>query len=107
LHGYADSIVKNTMIGGADHDLKQKVYDKLVQAGFNVELLDESDRLSGSDPDNIVNKTTRGMGVQLEISTAQRNAFFGINTRAERKNTQTEEFYRYTQALKEVFRLIE
>ena len=103
LHGYADSLKKHTLIGGADHNVKLQVYNKLIAAGFSAELLDESDRLSGSDPANIVNKTKRGMGVQLELSTLQRNSFFGINTRADRQNTQTEEFYRYTQALKDVF----
>lgn len=106
LHGYADSTKKHTLIGGADHDIKLQVYNKLIASGFSSELLDESDRLSGSDPANIVNKTKRGMGVQLEISTAQRNAFFGINTRDDRKNTQTDEFYRYTQAIKNIFSLL-
>ncbi|MFA1509975.1 poly-gamma-glutamate hydrolase family protein [Priestia aryabhattai] len=103
LHGYADTTRKHTLIGGADHDVKLQVYNKLIATGFSAELLDENDRISGSDPNNIVNKTKRRMGVQLEISTLQRNSFFGINTRADRKNTQTEEFYRYTQVLKDVF----
>ena len=101
LHGYADT-VKHTKVGGADHDLKQEVYDKLIEAGFSAEILPEGTSLAGSDSDNIVNKDRRGMGVQLEISTPQRNAFFGINTRADRKNTQTAEFYAYTQVLKDI-----
>ncbi|MFK7678717.1 poly-gamma-glutamate hydrolase family protein [Bacillus sp. Wb] len=103
LHGYAHSIKKHTLIGGADHNVKLQVYNKLIAAGFSAELLDEADRLSGSDPENIVNKTKRWMGVQLELSTAQRNAFFSKNTLADRKNTQTAEFYKYTQVLKDVF----
>ncbi|MMZ63662.1 hypothetical protein D1872_259320 [compost metagenome] len=106
LHGYADSLKKHTLIGGADHNVKLQVYNKLIAAGFSAELLDEDNPLSGSDPNNIVNKDKRKMGVQLELSTLQRNAFFGINTRADRKNTQTEEFYRYTQALKDVFGIL-
>ncbi|MGG0308338.1 poly-gamma-glutamate hydrolase family protein [Priestia megaterium] len=103
LHGYADSIKKHTLIGGADHNVKLQVYNKLIAAGFSAELLDESNPLSGSDPDNIVNKDKRKMGVQLEISTAQRNAFFTVNTREGRKTSQTAEFYNYTKVLKDVF----
>jgi len=103
LHGYADSLKKHTLIGGADHNVKLQVYNKLIAAGFSAELLDEADRLSGSDPDNIVNKDKRGMGVQLELSTAQRNAFFTINTREGRQTSQTAEFYKYTKVLKDVF----
>jgi phage replication-related protein YjqB (UPF0714/DUF867 family) len=105
-HGYADSTNKHTKIGGADHDMKQQVYTKLLEAGFSAEILPEDDPIAGADPDNIVNKTTRGMGLQLEISTAQRGAFFGTNTRAGRKNTQTDEFYRYTQVVKDIIALV-
>ncbi|MFE7821392.1 poly-gamma-glutamate hydrolase family protein [Priestia megaterium] len=100
IHGYADSINKNTKIGGADKELKQKVYESLIAHGFSAEILEEGTALAGSDEENICNKTTRGMGVQLEISTAQRNVFFGKNTAADRQNTQTQEFYNYTQAIK-------
>lgn len=103
IHGYADSINKNTKIGGADKELKQQVYQSLIAHGFSAEILEEGTALAGSDEDNIANKTSREMGVQLEISTAQRNVFFEKNTAADRQKTQTQEFYNYTQAVKNVF----
>lgn len=102
LHGYSDTVNKHTLIGGADHDIKQQAYQALVAAGFSAEILPEEDRLSGSDPENICNKTTREKGLQLELSTAQRGAFFTVNTSSGRKNSQTDEFYRYTAVLKDV-----
>jgi phage replication-related protein YjqB (UPF0714/DUF867 family) len=99
FHGYGDSTNKNTKIGGADRLLREQMAFALVRAGFSCEILPDEDPISGTQADNIVNKNRRGMGVQLELSTAQRNAFFGTNTSAERRNTQTAEFYNYMDAV--------
>ncbi|MED3982261.1 poly-gamma-glutamate hydrolase family protein [Priestia megaterium] len=102
FHGFTDSVNKHTQIGGKDLELRQKIYESLIANGFSAEILQEPNRLMGGEPSNITNKTRTGRGVQLEISTAQRNAFFGTNTRAGRQKTQTEEFYRYINAIKSV-----
>ncbi|MCK1999776.1 poly-gamma-glutamate hydrolase family protein [[Brevibacterium] frigoritolerans] len=102
FHGYADT-VKHTLIGGRDVDAKQAAYNALTAAGFSCEVLAFGATIGGSDPDNICNKGTRGMGLQLEISTAQRSAFFGTNTRAQRKNTTLQEFHDYVAAVVSVY----
>jgi phage replication-related protein YjqB (UPF0714/DUF867 family) len=45
------------------------------------------------------------MGVQIEISKAQREAFFATNTRNERKNSKTQEFFEYISAIRSAFPL--
>ncbi|GGF22201.1 UPF0714 protein YjqB [Halobacillus andaensis] len=98
-HGYEEAKLKHTLVGGADRAGRQKVYEALTAAGFSAEMLSDKSPMAGIDPRNIVNQNKRGMGVQLEISKAQREAFFGNNTRMELGYTQTDEFYRYVEAV--------
>ncbi|WP_082232701.1 poly-gamma-glutamate hydrolase family protein [Halobacillus massiliensis] len=98
-HGYEENYKKMTLVGGRDFSLREKVYEALISAGFQAEIMPDSSPLAGIHPDNIVNKNKRGMGVQLEISTVQRNAFFEKNTRIGRQHTQTEEFQKYVRAV--------
>jgi phage replication-related protein YjqB (UPF0714/DUF867 family) len=98
-HGYYDSTNKNTKVGGLDLQLKHMIYDNLLSAGFNAEIEPDDSPITGLNPDNIVNGNRRGLGVQLELSTAQRNAFFDTNTRAERRNTTNAEFHSYVEAV--------
>lgn len=88
-----------TYLGGLDFNLRDQIGQCLKDAGFTVQLATEE--LNGNDPTNICNRTSRGMGVQLEISTTQRAAFFlnGDMTRANRKNT-TATFTSYVNAVK-------
>lgn len=102
FHGYADT-VKHTLIGGRDTAAKQRCYDHLTAAGFSCEIVPVGGYLAGTDPENICNKGTTGMGLQLELSTAQRNAFFGTNTRAERRNTTLPEFHNYVDAITNIY----
>lgn len=103
FHGYSDTLNKHTLIGGLDTNKKQSCYDALTAAGFSCEIVPVGGYLAGSDPNNICNKGTRGMGLQLELSTAQRYAFFGTNTRAERRNTTLPEFHRYVAAITSIY----
>jgi phage replication-related protein YjqB (UPF0714/DUF867 family) len=102
FHGYADT-VKHTLIGGRDTNAKQYVQKALTAAGFSSEIVPSGGYLAGSDTENICNKGSRGMGLQLELSTAQRNAFFGTNTRAGRRNTTLPEFHKYVAAIVSVY----
>jgi len=97
-HGYSDT-VKNTKCGGMDLELKHMIYDNLLSAGFSAEIEPDESPITGQDPDNLVNANKRGLGVQLELSTAQRNAFFGTNTRVGRRNTVNAEFNSYVKAV--------
>ena len=101
VHGYADSIL-NTIVGGRDTELRDKIVRELQAAGFNAEIA--TDRFTGTDPDNIINRTAKGAGVQLELSTAQRKAFFegGDWSRANRGNT-TEAFDLYVAAVAKAY----
>ncbi|MGF9741578.1 poly-gamma-glutamate hydrolase family protein [Priestia megaterium] len=93
-HGYSDT-VKNTKVGGLDFALKKRIQNKLIAGGFTAEIEPDDSSITGQEPDNIVNRNLRGKGVQLEISTPQRNAFFGTNTRSQRMATITQEFKNY------------
>lgn len=99
-HGYSDSAVKNTKIGGLDEQLRNFVGEEFTAAGIPWEQEPTGSDIAGAEPGNIVNETTRGMGVQLEISTMQRNAFFGTNTAAGRRTTRLAEFDNYVAAVK-------
>lgn len=85
-HGAA-GVTPVTHLGGLDYNVRDQIGQSLADAGFTVQLA--SEELNGNDRANICNRGTRGMGVQLELSTAQRAAFFlnGDMNRANRKNT--------------------
>lgn len=103
FHGYDERDKKHTYIGGLDEDLAEKIEKNLKEAGFSVSPAPK--RLSGEKKDNIVNKNKREKGVQLEISTAQREAFFKNNdlSSANRKHKQ-DAFYEYTLAIEEALK---
>lgn len=103
VHGYSDKEVKNTIVGGLDEELIAAVIETLQRNGFNVERA--SDRFTATNPNNIVNRTSTSKGVQLELSTAQRAAFFANgdlsrNVRTDRKNW-TSEMYEYFFSIQE------
>lgn len=100
-HGFYDANNKHTKIGGLDRELRERVLAKFTANGISAEILPDSDPISGTDYGNIVNSTKRRMGLQLEISTAQRNAFFDVNTRAGRRTSTNAEFDLYTSCVKE------
>lgn len=94
-HGYYDNTNKHTKIGGRNEAMKKEMKRLFDEAGISSEILPSDDPIAGVQPENIVNMNKHGEGLQLELSTAQRNAFFGTNTRAERLNTITDEFKAY------------
>ncbi|MBU8789137.1 MULTISPECIES: poly-gamma-glutamate hydrolase family protein [Bacillus] len=101
IHGYSDT-EKHTIVGGTDTEVGQAIVDVLSEQGFSAELVDQSHRLSGTDPDNLNNLCKTGKSIQLEISTPQREAFFsrfGLVTRAKSYNKV---FTKYVDAIKEV-----
>ena len=64
-----------TYVGGLDEKLREQVACRLDKAGFAVAPTVPGD-IDGSSPQNIANRNRRHKGVQLELSTAQRKAFF-------------------------------
>lgn len=103
FHGYGNDKEKHTYIGGLDEPLAERVRIELEKAGFSVSSASED--IEGEDKKNIVNKNKRKKGVQLEISTAQRKAFFTNDdfSSANRQN-RTEEFHAYTKAIQKALR---
>lgn len=89
IHGCTGSS-KITYVGGRDKQLAAKVRSKLKTAGFRIGTA--SSHLNGNSKYNICNENKINKGVQLEISKAQRNAFFSGGKR-------TTAFYRYAAAL--------
>ncbi|MCY7726919.1 poly-gamma-glutamate hydrolase family protein [Bacillus safensis] len=100
IHGYK-SDKRHTLVGGTNEKMQRAVVRELKDRGFSAEMVQKGERLSGTDPKNINNQNASGESVQLEISTAQREAFFdNFDTRKGKKKA----FRRYINALKEVLR---
>ncbi|MEV6632033.1 poly-gamma-glutamate hydrolase family protein [Actinoplanes sp. NPDC051470] len=86
------------LVGGLDATLKGRLLTAFQNAGVQaVDAADATD-LGGTDPRNICNRTFTGAGAQLELTTPLRDAMFGTNTAAERKNTTTDLFWRFVAA---------
>ncbi|MCY7919075.1 gamma-polyglutamate hydrolase PghZ [Bacillus vallismortis] len=98
IHGYASS-KKHTLVGGTDREKAAKITSLLTDAGFSAELLSEDSRLAGTNEQNIANKNSTGMSIQLEISTEQRKEMFNTFTLAGRNGTQNQVFYDYIAVL--------
>ncbi|MDM5297589.1 poly-gamma-glutamate hydrolase family protein [Bacillus pumilus] len=107
LHGYGETEVRQTLVGGTDRMKAVETVRQLTLNGFQALLLSESDQFSGTHPDNINNRCRTGQSVQIEISQAQRRAFFDDFRRQYRQETQNDQFYRYTRVLKQVLSLYE
>ncbi|PWI42960.1 poly-gamma-glutamate hydrolase family protein [Streptomyces sp. ICBB 8177] len=87
-----------TYLGGRDERLRDAIGDALAAAGFAVEPAGAD--IDASSPRNICNRNTRGAGVQLEISTAQRKAFFARGDLARpNRARRTAEFSAYVMAV--------
>lgn len=89
IHGCIRSY-KITYVGGRDKQLAAKVKASLKKAGFKVGTA--PGHLNGDSKYNICNENAINKGVQLEISTAQRKAFFN-------GGEKTKTFYRFAEAL--------
>ncbi|GAA4633051.1 hypothetical protein GCM10023196_069040 [Actinoallomurus vinaceus] len=63
-----------TYVGGRDTALVNKIIKALKAKGFKTAV--PASKIEGQNPKNICNRNQRGKGVQLEISAAQRKAFF-------------------------------
>jgi phage replication-related protein YjqB (UPF0714/DUF867 family) len=98
FHGYKEEEKQHTYIDGLDKQLAETLRVALDDAGFSVSSAPKA--MEGKEKSNIVNKNKQKKGVQLEISTAQRKAFFTNDdfSSANREN-KTEAFYAYTKAI--------
>jgi len=104
LHGCKESEAglptgtQAVLVGGRNTALKSRLVSRLNAAGVRaIDAVNIPD-LNGDDPANIANRTLLGAGAQLEITTPLRVAMFGINSRAERKNTTEPIFWAFANA---------
>jgi phage replication-related protein YjqB (UPF0714/DUF867 family) len=67
----------------------------LRQADFDARDAGQHGELNGDAKCNIVNRTLLGMGAQLELSTALRDAMFTQHNRPRRKHTTTQLFWTF------------
>lgn len=73
IHGSSGS-KKIVYVGGRDSKLKQRATVRLRQKGFNAQPAPKN--LAGVKKSNVVNRTSRGQGLQLEMTTALRKSMF-------------------------------
>ncbi len=73
IHGAEDDD-EVVYVGGRNEYLKQKMIEKLKEAGFNVR--EDTTNHSGRDAENICNKCSSMLGLQLEISNGLRKKMF-------------------------------
>lgn len=104
LHGCKESQAglpdgtQAVLVGGRNSAFKSRLITRLTTAGIRAIDAANVPDLNGDDPANIANRTLRGAGAQLEITTPLRHAMFGTNTRAGRKNTTLPIFWAFTTA---------
>lgn len=85
-------------VGGLASPLRNAIWTKLNEAGFNCEISPSG--IAGLEPDNITNRSKTGGGVQLEITTELRKSFFidGDWTNRSRENW-TQKIYDFATAV--------
>lgn len=98
IHGCAE-MEPVLHLGGLDVELRQRIAQKLSEAGFNAKDWSELP-FRGADQRNICNLCGRGMGVQIEISRGLRAQMFRDLTPEGRRFT-SEVFTRFTGAVRE------
>jgi phage replication-related protein YjqB (UPF0714/DUF867 family) len=107
LHGFKPENVglpagrQVVLVGGADDLLRPLLLDALDDVHLPVEDAGPHGEVNGDKPCNIVNRTLRGKGAQLELSEPLRDTMFGDNTRPGRKHTTTQVFWTFVAACRD------
>jgi phage replication-related protein YjqB (UPF0714/DUF867 family) len=113
LHGFKPESVglppgtRRVLVGGLDEDLRDLLLDALDEVGLPVEPAGPHGELNGDSTRNIVNRTSRGMGAQLELSEPLRETMFARNTRPARRHTTTEVFWTFVAACRDAIDRLE
>ncbi|MFC7440197.1 poly-gamma-glutamate hydrolase family protein [Laceyella putida] len=96
LHG-ATGKEERVYVGGLDNEWRQRIKESLAKRGFVA--ADPPLHLGGKEPENIVNRGRRKKGVQLELTTALRHAFFQGKGRTARMHP-TPRFHAFVEAVR-------
>lgn len=103
FHGYPGGISSQvTVLSGLDTVLKARINARLVAAGFTVSGVPFVE-VDGADPANICNRNRSDAGVQIEMSSALRNAFFPgsvLDVATINSPARTTLFYTYVNAIR-------
>ncbi|GCF76381.1 TPA: poly-gamma-glutamate hydrolase family protein [Bacillus nitratireducens] len=100
IHGYKDKKIEKVYIGGRNVTYRDIVAKYLKEAGFQVE--DAPDKFGGTSKNNIANKSQMKEGVQLELSTKLREAFFkNYDFSIDNRSNTTETYDTFVRALKQ------
>lgn len=86
------------LVGGLNTTFKSHLLTKLIAARIRAVDASSVPGLNGNELTNIANRTLLAAGAQLELTTPLRQAMFGINTVADRKNTTRRLFWTFTAA---------
>jgi phage replication-related protein YjqB (UPF0714/DUF867 family) len=86
------------LVGGLDDGLKTTLIQAYAADGIPAIDAIGVPGLNGDDPANIVNRTLRGAGVQLELTAPLRAQMFGTNTRAGRGSSTLPPFWTFVDA---------
>jgi len=107
IHGESADNIEATYLGGRNSLAERLVRESLHATGFNVPHKTPR-HLLGQEPNNICNRCATGEGIQLEITSKQRQQFFcgDLNTRPGRKLC-TAAFVKYINAIRTALRAIE
>ena len=99
IHGCADK-KEIVFVSGLDHELKNRIRNSLMAAGFRVEEPAASD-MQGTQLSNICNRGKSKRGVQIEVSEGLRRAMFEDHTKRAGRETTTPVFHRFVSAIRE------
>jgi len=88
-------------VGGCDDLLGPLLQDALRDVDLPVKAAAGEIDGDGDDPCNIVNRTLRAKGAQLELSEPLRDTMFGDNSRPGRKHTTTQVFWTFVAACRD------
>ena len=97
VHGEG-SLAEVAYIGGLDESLATAIEEELKRSGFSAGAHDNT-ALTGKSAQNICNRGTRGMGVQLELSRGLRKTLFRSLDAQGRKET-TPAFEKFVTAIR-------
>ncbi|CAL99462.1 phage replication-related protein YjqB (UPF0714/DUF867 family) [Saccharopolyspora erythraea NRRL 2338] len=98
-----DRDAQSVLVGGRDGTTRHHLIRELRRAGFDATDASSHGVLSGMSPANICNRTRRGRGSQLEITTPLLDAMFTSNTIEGRKHTRTPVFWAFVAAVRAAF----